>query len=154
MAIKALPIISKPIYLGELSDEVKEMEGSCPKDKRAWVIVRQATEADNTQRAALRSEVTVRWQEDGTAEEIRDVNLRELWAMEVYLCLCDAGNILDADDKPLFKFVDTGPYGKVKHGFAEFKEAYGVLASPVTATIRRAVYTLNSDWDWFAVGEA
>lgn len=153
MAIKALPIVSQPIYLAELSDEVKEMEGDCPKDERAWVIVRQATEADNTQRAALRSEVTVRWQKDGTAEEIRDVNLREMWAMEIYLTLCDAGNILDADDKPLFKFVDTGPYGKVKHGFADFKKAYGSLASPVTASIRRAVYKINSDWDWFAAGE-
>lgn len=153
MAIKALPIISEPLYLTDLSKQIEEMEKDCPQDERAWVIVRQATEQDNNRRSALRSQVTLRWQDDGTAEEVRDVNMREMWAMEVYLCLCDVGNIFDADDKPLFEFADAGPYRKCKGGFDDFKKAYGSLASPVTAALRQAVYKVNSDWDWFSSGE-
>jgi len=151
MAIRAIPTISEPIYLQDISTEVKEMEGhDCPREEQAWVIVRQGTEADNCQRAAMRSKYTLRWQNDGSAEEERDVNQRELWTLEVYMTLCGAGGIFSDEEctKPLFEFEKGKSFDKITLDFAKFKGVYGTLPSIVTTAILRAVYSLNPDWSW------
>jgi len=170
MAIKAMPIVSDRVFLSDLlggadpatstgqvkaaiSRQVAVLEGDCSPDERAWVIVRQATEADNMRRSGRVAKRTVKWGDGGDVEETRDDNLREQWAYEIYLCLCETGNIANYNGEPLFKFKDAGGYQKVAGGFEQFLKAYGSLPSAVTAAIRRAVLDANSDWDWLALGE-
>lgn len=154
MAIRAVPIISDRIFLREISDEVAKLEGDCKKDERAWVIVRQATEADNRERSARYSSSTLMWTDDGVQENRTD-NVRERWAHEVFLVLCDAGNILDAKGGPLFKFHKRGDFNAVDGGFQDFLDSYGRLNSVVATAILRAVYSSNPDWDWMnPTGEA
>ncbi len=152
MAIQAVPIISEKIYLSEISEEVAKLEGDCDKKEMAWVIVRQATEADNMQRADKESDITLEYGDGGKVTERRRTNLRERWAYEVYTSLHDAGNIFAPGGKELFTFMDKGDYQKVKGGFKKFMDDYGSLGSAVTNAIRRAVYTVNPDWD--VLGEA
>lgn len=150
MAIKALPIISGPIYLQDLNQEVKQLEGEeCPRDEQAWVIVRQATELDNQRRSSLVSKRRVEWNDDGRVEEWDD-NPLEVFATEVYCCLVDAGNIWEDDSgtKSLFKFKDGPDYQKLSMGYGDFRKAYGKLPLPVTRAIRAAVLEMNPDWDW------
>ena len=165
MAIKAMPIVSQQVYLSDLlngvypdtnhgktckgmSKEVAELEGDCPKDELAWVVVRQATEQDNMRRAGRVAKRTVQWAGDEVSET-RDDNLREQWAYQVWLCLCDTGNISDRDGKPVFQFKDAGKgYTQLDMGFKNFLDAYGSLPSAVTSAMRRAVLNINPDWDW------
>jgi len=150
--IETKPIISDKLYLSELSERVAKIEGDCAKTDKAWVIVRQATEGDNLRRADRRADSVVEWQRDGVAREKRRDNIRDTWAYEVYLTLCDAGNI-NANGKPLFTFEDAGDYTKIKGGFQNFLTAYGQLPSVVTASILRAVYKINPDWSLFTFDE-
>jgi len=157
MAIKAIPTVSAPIYLGDVSDEVSKLEGNCQDADRAWVVVRQGTEGDNRRRADIESKFTLRWNKDGSADEVRDVNRRELWAFEVYSVLCGVGNIFsdEAGEKPLFSFKRGKDYDSLACDFEEFKALYGELPSVVTNAMLRAVYQLNPDWDWMPTkGEA
>jgi len=155
MAIKAIPTVSAPIYLSDIEPSVKELEGKCQKTDRAWVTVRQGTEEDNRRRADVQSGYTLRWNSDGSADEIRDQNRRELWTFEVYRTLCGMGNIFeDGDEKvPLLKFKNSPNYDMVDCTFEEFKAQYGKLPSVVTGAILRAVYQLNPDWSWLPATE-
>lgn len=149
MAIKTAPIF-KTVYLGELDPRVAELEGDCLQEERAWVKVRQATEADNMEISALTSKQKLTYTKSGATEQEQDFNPREIRAMEVFKCLVDIGNIF-ADDEgkvPLFKFESHGSYSKVAGGFQRFKEAYGSLPAVVTAAMLRAVYSVNPGWDW------
>ena len=164
--IKAKPIISGQMYLSDLlngehpddvrtkaiqqiSDQVAEIEGACLPDERAWVMVRQATEADNMRRAGRVSKRTVRWS-GSDVEEVRNDNLREQWALETYMCLTDAGNLESANGDPLFVFKEAGlGYPSLDMTFSEFLAAYGSLPSDVTSAIRRAVLIVNPDWDYW-----
>lgn len=151
MALKATPIMSDRIILADIDRTIAKMEGDCDKDERAWVQVRQATEGDFNWIASMRTDDTIKWSGD-TAEE-RRVNFREVMAAHVYLTLIDAGNILDASGKPIFTFKDGGDYSKLNMTFNQFKERYGMLNASVTSAIRKAVYTLNPEWDWTNEGE-
>lgn len=172
MAIKAMPIVSGQVYLSDLlseyptdeegeltnrakvyksvSDAVAKLEGDCPKDEAAWVIVRQATEQDNIRRADRVANRTVRWAGEDVSET-RDDNMREQWAFEVWMCLCDTGNLLTRSGQPLFRFKEsTHGYRQLDMNFADFLTAYGSLPSVVTTAMRRAVLDTNPDWDWLA----
>lgn len=153
MAIRALPVISEPIYLqdlpGDTGKEIKQLEGKCPRDEQAWVIVRQATESDSLKCSNLVSKRRVEWSDDGRVEEWDDSPL-ELYAMQVYCCLADAGNIWadTGNAKPLFRFKDGPDYRMLEMGYGAFRKAYGSLLLPVTRALRAAVLKLNLDWDW------
>jgi hypothetical protein len=148
MAIKTTPVLSKPIYLGDLSADVKAMEEGDEPDDLAWVVVRQATEADQQRLSGMSSETRTIFSDGGT-EQIQDTNPAELRALQVFRCLTDAGNIYDLDGKtPLFRFdkdgVDMG-------GFSEFKKAYGRLHPAAAGAIMLAVYKTNPHWDWMVL---
>lgn len=150
MTITATPIISEEIYLQDMSDDVKDLEGDCPRDEQAWVMVRQATESDNLRHEQQVATVELT-HEGGKTYEKRQSNIRQEWAFETFLALHAAGNIEGPDGGPLFEFKDTGPYNRVKGTFEKFKETYGLLPGPVARAIIRAVYTINSDWDWLGI---
>ncbi len=150
MAIKAKPIISEEIYLQDLSEEVKELEGDCPRDEQAWVMIRQATEADNLRHEREISTVELT-HEGGVTKETRYSSISNDRAFEIYLTLHDAGNITGADGQPLFEFKDTGPYNRVKGTFDKFKDDYGLLPGDVTRAMCKAVYLINPKWDWLGI---
>jgi hypothetical protein len=149
MAIKAAPIFQK-VYLGDVSPDVTKLEGDdCPQEERAWVEVRQATEADNMEINAMSANQRWIYKDSGT-ETVQSVNPSEIRAKEVFTCLTDVGNIYaDPEGKvPMFRFENHGTYNRVTGGFQSFLGAYGSLPSVVTGAMLRAVYQVNPDWDW------
>jgi len=150
MAIQVTPTISGKIYLAELSEAVAKLEGDCEKKERAWVMVRQATEADNMRVSSRNSDSTFEWVKGGLVRERRKDNPRERWAFQSYVTLTDAGNITNPQGKSLFEFTQKDDYTAVKGGFNDFQEKYGSLPSVVTGAILAAVYQVNPDWDWRA----
>jgi len=150
MAIKAKPIISEEIYLQDLSEDVKELEGDCPRDEQAWVMIRQATEADNLRHEREVSTVEL-IHDGGVTKETRFSSISNDRAFEVYLTLHNAGNITGPEGNPLFEFKDTGPYNRVTGTFDRFKENYGLLPGDVARAMSKAVYLINEKWDWLGI---
>lgn len=147
MSIATKPIISEMIYLQDLSKDVKEMEGDCPRDEQAWVMIRQATESDNLRREQVITKVEL-FHETGVTREIRQSTIRNDRAYEAFLTLHAIGNIMGPDGSPLFEFKDTGPYNKVKGTFDKFRGDFGLLPGAVARAIALAVYSINEDWNW------
>lgn len=148
MAIKALPTLSDKVLLRDISDEVALLEGECSDDDAAYVIVRQATESDHRQIAQMYSKRKVRWGADDSVEEVRDTNMRDEWAWQCFLCLCEAGNLFAADGSAIFSFTDGPMYERRVEGkFSVFLKRYGVLQSAVTKAMRYAIWDLNPLWD-------
>ncbi len=153
MAIHAVPTISDELYLQNVSQTVKRLEGAeCPKKEQAWVKVRQATESDElqvSQHRASASELT--WLQDGRAQEKRLKGRLEERMFRAYLVLVDAGNILDAKQKPLFTFKDGQDYPKFDGSYSQFKERWGLLQPEVADAIEMATYEVNPQWNLAAV---
>jgi hypothetical protein len=152
MAVQAVPVVSEPIYLGDISKRVRALEGDCERTDQAYVIVRQATTGDNMRRSQIHKGTTLRWltDEDGkpVTEENYNQNPLERYAFEAYTTLAGIGNLFDTDGKPMFEFESSGSYMKVKGDFNDFKERWGRLPLVVTDAILTAVYSTNPDWDW------
>lgn len=152
MTIHAVPTISDEIYLQEISEKVKRLEGSdCPKKDMAWVRVRQATESDQLQVSQRNSGSEVLWLADGSAKEKRDRNVLEDRMFRAYLVLVDVGNIVDKNGDPVFEFAESGDYPKFKGTFSKFQDKWGVLQSSVADAIEMAIYKLNPQWDVFGL---
>ena len=150
MTIKAIATQSDRIFLGDLSDEVKELEGAkCPQDKRAWVTVRQATAGDFRRVSNSGGPRKTQYLE-GVRTDIWNDDWAEAWAMQSYCCLTGAGNIEGPDGKPIFTFESHSDYHKVKMSFDTFLARHDTLAKVVTNAIRKAVWSLNPDWDLLA----
>ncbi len=147
MTIKTAPIFSGKVYLGDISPDVKDLEGDCADDERAWIMARQATEADNMNLNAFAQGGRTIWTDDGV-EQRNAVTQSEIRVYEVFLTLTDAGNFDDdKTGKELLQFATIGSYNKVAGEFQEFKERYGTLPRMATSAVSRAIYTVNPDWD-------
>jgi len=145
--LKALPTVSKRIFLRDMLPEVADMEGKCKEDERAYCIVRQATEGDLHQIAQIYSRRQVRW-EDDSVEEIRNTNLRDEWAWQAYLCLCETGNLFRADGSPAFEYTEGSMHTRrIDGAFDEFLKVYGSFDPAVTRAIRLAIWDFNPTWD-------
>jgi hypothetical protein len=152
MTIKAVPTVSEPIYLQDWSVAVKELEGEdCPREKQAWVVVRQATEGDHLRASRRDENIEYLHQPDGNTRETVTSNLLDERMFQAYLVLVDAGNILDADDVPIFTFKRGPDYDRFNGGYAEFQNRWGLLPSIAADAIGVAVYTLNPHWDRFRI---
>jgi len=152
MTIKAIATQSDRIYLGDLSEEVEELEGECPQDERAWVTVRQATAGDFRRVGNSSGPRKTQWLE-GVRTDVWNDDWAEAWAMQSYCCLTGTGNIEDGDGKPLFTFESQIDYDKVKMSFDTFLEKHDSLPKAVTNAIRTAVWSINPDWDLLATDE-
>ncbi len=147
MAIKALPTVSDVIYLQDLVPQIELLEGECPNEEKAYVIVRQATEADSMAIDQMSSERRVVWSEN-EVQEIRDSRMREVWAMQVFRCMCDAGNIFGPDGEPLCKFSSGKMHARYVEGtFRDFLKSFGAQSPLVTRALRYAAWEMNPDWD-------
>ena len=152
MAIHAVPTISEEIYLQDVSERVKEMEGkNCPKKERAWVKVRQATESDQLQVSQRHADTEVLWMADGSAKEKRSRNVLEDRMFKAYLVMVGTGNIFAMEDKPVFEFADKDDYPKFKGTYSKFQDRWGLLQPAVADAIELAIYKLNPQWDVFGL---
>ena len=149
MAIFATPVYSEPRNLADVSKDVSRLEGDIPELEKVWVRVRQATESDNMEIAAMTSKSRTIFTQGGT-ESLQEVNPRDVRAMEVFRTLTDAGNFWsDPEGKiPLFEFETVGKHTRIKGGFQAFRSKYGELPVEVTAAILDVVYEFNPGWDW------
>jgi len=151
MAIQAVPTISEEIYLQDLTERVKKLEGEDPRKEQAWVKIRQATEGDQLQISARNADSEVVWQADGGAREKRSNNPLEERMFKAYLVLVDAGNIVAPDGKPVFKFSEGDDYPKFDGSWADFKSRWGLIPSVAADAIELAIYKLNPQWDVFGL---
>jgi hypothetical protein len=139
MKIKRIPTISEPIFLAEISEEFKELEGEVTQDQKAWVRVRQATEGDSESRAALQSKRRIEYNPDSTMTEMVDENIRTRLKFEVWWTLDEVGNLTWEDGDPIFKKGMS---------FKEFEDAWKRLDVRISLAIHKAVRITNPNWDW------
>jgi len=155
MAITTVPVVSEPIYLSDKSSAVAKLEGKSPKAEKAWVRVRQATEQDSMMLEESLPDTRYEYFDETGPNgrpirktiETRNERVRDRFAMQVWLCLCDAGNI-NTPSGPLFKFKDAGDYQKYDGNFDSFLKVWGQLPPSVAVAIRDVVYDYNPHWDW------
>jgi hypothetical protein len=140
--VNSKPVVSNPLYLREMSEEFAKREGEVKDEERAYVIVRQATEQDNINRAELQAKRQMQWGAGAVSEIVED-NPRQRFMYEVYWTLNDVGNLEFDDGRPVFP---TLPANKMK--FSDFEKLWGGLESWLTAPIHKAVRKMNPDWDW------
>ena len=68
--------------------------------------------------------------------------------MQVFRCMCDAGNIFGPDGEPLCKFSGGKMHARYVEGtFGEFLKRFGAQDPLVTRALRYAVWGMNPDWD-------
>lgn len=133
------------VYLGDMLPEIYILEGSdCPEDKRAYVVVRVANEADNRRRAEADGERTLSYLAPGSdtpvTERVR-ANRRLTASKEVWWTLVETGNITSGGE-PVFP---DGPTHKLN--FSEFEVVWNNLPMAISVAIHAAVVSVNSAWD-------
>ena len=149
MPIRAVPLISAPIYLRDISKEILDFEPEdIPRKEQAFVLVRQATMGDDRWVAAAAPSMEVRIAPDGSRVEKWDDEISDSLTMRSYRCLVGVGNIENADGAPLFAFKEGKNYPELDMTYAEFKELFELLPAVVAATIQNAVMRLTIEWGW------
>lgn len=147
MDIQKFPAESGKIYLADVSPEFAELEGKdTPIDERVWVIVRQATQADNMRRADMHVRRETKYTADATGtidsiSRISNENPERRRMEEVRLTLREVGNLTN-DGKPFFAKMPARDILQ-----KEWEEMWGRLPDPRIATaIHAAVLQQNPDW--------
>lgn len=153
MDLKSFPVESGKIFLADTSEAFRELEGEdTPVDERVWVVVRQASQADNIKRADLHTKREIKYtanelgQVDSWARVYSDNALRRRM-VEVYLTLKEVGNLMSGD-KPVF---DKMPAKEIEA--KRFEAIWGDLHPVVAEAIHEAVLQQNPDWRFDRQGE-
>jgi hypothetical protein len=144
--LKTFPVESGKIFLADVSPEFAELEGDVPVDERVWVIIRQATQADNMRRADLYTKRETKYTAgtDGLIDSFSRVyteNILRRRMEECRLTLKDIGN-LTMEGKPLFAKMPAKSIPQ-----KEFEDLWGNLPDPrIAEAIHLAVLQVNADW--------
>jgi hypothetical protein len=147
MALSTVPIVSGQIYLRDLSDTLKALEGKCKDEHRAWVMIRQATEGDVAAIELVRGKGTVVHGQDGSTTEMYDRDTSHVRKEQFKRTVVGVGNISDAAGSELFKFKAGPNYAVLDMTDDEFSEAYDALPRPVTNAFGLAILESNPQWD-------
>ena len=143
MDLTSLPTVSDRIYLSDVSGDFSLLENETDIEKRAWVRVRIANEADNIRRAELLGRRDVKYLEPNTnttfAETIFD-NPRTRAKMETYWTLEDVGNLV-MNNQSLFPITPVRAMPLV-----DFENIWHVLPIDVATAIYAAVLYANRAW--------
>ncbi len=147
MDLKTFPAESGKIFLADEYEPFAKLEGEdTPIDERAWVIVRQATQADNIRRndLFLKRETKYSAGSDGMIDSISRVyneNPLRRQMEEVRLTLKEVGN-LNVDSKPYFTKLPARDMTQ-----AEFEKLWGGIPDPrIADAIHACVLKINQDW--------
>lgn len=143
MKISSIPVVSAQLYLADLYEPFKTLEGTNMDPlERVWVTVRQATEGDNEKRADLVAKRHVTLSQDGMSEQYDD-NVRTRMKWEVYWTLDEVGNLVDDDGKPVFRIKPVR-----EMAFPDFEKVWHRFDSRLANAIHKAVRITNPDWGW------
>jgi len=145
MDVQKYLVESDKIFLADMLIEFKDLEGDIDPDERAWVIVRQASQADNIKRADLlrQREEKYGMNDAGQANSYSHVyndNVLRRRMEEVRLTLKDCGN-LTIGDKSLFPKM---PAKDISRG--DFEAIWGALHPVIADAIHTAALTINKTW--------
>jgi len=149
MAISSAPIISEKLFLQDLSSDIAAIEnvqGLCPEDQRAWVIIRQATEGDVATLSRVGGRGKITHNPDGSMTEEYDRDFNPYRAKQFQVTVVGVGNISDASGGPLFRFKDGPNYPILDMTDEQFSAAYNSLPRPVTNAFALAVIRANPQW--------
>jgi len=147
MALSTVPIVSDKLYLRDLSDTLKAIEGECKDELRAWVMIRQATEGDVAAIERVRGKGKVIHGQDGSTTEMYDRDTSHVRKEQFKRTVIGVGNISDAANKELFKFKAGPNYAVLNMTDDEFSVAYDALPRPVTNAFGLAILKGNPQWD-------
>jgi hypothetical protein len=143
MDLSSLPRRSPPIFLADVNEDFAAMEGKTAKKKRAWCVVRFATEADNIQRGEFSKERRRSFfnpeSPDVLVVTYEGDNRRRLAAREVHLLLDEVDN-LTLDGQPLFKVSPS------LLSFETFEGIWYSLPAQVSTALWHAVLSVNPSW--------
>ena len=137
MPLKLMAPLVKEFSLDEI-DETYEVEG-----EPTVIKIRQATQRDAEDRAAVFNRITSQYSQagDGVVKEVREIPWTELTRKEVYLALA-ACNIETEEGKQLFKFKND----RVDMTLSAFGKAWGKLPPKICRKIHECVLEVNVTW--------
>ena len=152
MDIKKFPVESGKIFLADLDPVFRQLEGDVPVDDRVWVVVRQASQADNIKRADMYTRRERKYGADavGNIDSISTVyheNVLRRQCFECYLTLKDVGNLMDGE-KPVFPKMPAKDIPQ-----KEFEDIWGKLHPTIAMALHQAVLQVNPDWLFDRQGE-
>ncbi len=139
MALKISAPVVKEFHLASVDEKYPVEDG----DDATTVLILQATQGQNEQRAAVFNRVRRQYSQlgDGTMEETQEIPWVELMRKEVYLTLAGC-NIVDENDKGLFQFKNE----KLSMSFEGFLKAWHKLPPFVCSEIHKCVLDVNFIW--------
>lgn len=149
MAVYATVVISDQVFLRDVDDNFKKLEGECTEEERAWVTVRQATEEDAVRCLRTIPDRQIELTLDGRQLELVSDDVSELKVMEIYSTLVDTGGIYDhpKTKKSLFRFEKGDDYQEIAMPYDEFKSALRGLHTTIVNAMLVAVWDHNPQWD-------
>ena len=153
MTLSTVPIVTEKLYLRDLSDTLKAIEGECKDELRAWVTIRQATEGDVAAIERVRGKGQVIHGQDGSTTEMYDRDTSHVRKEQFFRTVTGVGNISDAAGKELCKFKAGPNYAILDMTDDEFSVAYDALPRPVTNAFGLAILKGNPQWDLRVAGE-
>ena len=146
-----------PLKLAAPTEETFELERSDAlygtDGEPTRVTIRQATQAQNEKRSRVFSELQRVFKAQQEDEEGNSFTLRSNWTneelkrTEAFLTMVDC-NLLDEDDKPLFRFKKRKGDDKqyLDMSTHEFSEAWGRLPPIIANEIHEKVLEVNLTW--------
>lgn len=130
---------------------IQEFNLETDPDGVASVSVRQATEGENIQRAALFARTTRILEEADTGDTIKyeqEYNARQLRRKEAYLTLASISGIVDEKDHEWFKSGPGKDGPRISNAMSEgqFNDAWDRLPGNVADEIIRHIHSVNVGW--------
>lgn len=146
MDFSTVVIDSNKIFLADVSEDFKRREGDVPAEERAWVTVRQATQADNIRIQDVRQKREVKYGYEPGSQGASSVsrvyydNPARLRMQQAWLTIVEIGNFT-LNGKPPFAKLPTREMMQ-----KDFETAWGALPPFVADALSAAVFSVNVDW--------
>ena len=138
MPFKLSPPIEETFTLDK-TDEMYKTQGTT-------VTIKQASQGEHKKRSDIYANLLTRFrQDDDTVEVVQRFSPPELQALDVRLTMTDC-NILNEDDKPLFKFAKDGKGRMYIEDIVAFQKAWDLLPVEVCEEIHDKVLAVNPTW--------
>ena len=147
MAIKLGTPLEQRRLLREVSFDVRELEGDCPEDERAWVSVRQLKSGEERKVEKIRGPLKYAL-EQGSAVQYRDVDWMLYYRKLAFHALTGVGNILNEQNREAFRFTKSGVMDGDEYAFNATWDSYPAI---VTTAMARICLAVNPRLDYFNV---
>lgn len=116
-------------------------------EQDSYVDIRQATQREVEKRAELTANASRIFREGQKEVEVKQRwSIEEQRRLEVYLVMADC-NLVGTDNKPLFRFRQSGSRSVLAMSEDEFNEIWGQMPEYWVTAIHKAVIEVNVQWD-------